>query len=144
MCQSVSRWDLSSSTTMHLLYIAINLLSVKCTKHPALHKSETDKSDSDRSLSRKIYAVSGFGKFGRRRDPTLCAWMHAPLGNWTLSVSGLISVIIPLSDCLRIVWVDPVSTQARAKAVKLASVFDSFVLITMAESTTCTNFTAVS
>ena len=70
--------------------------------------------------------------------------MHAPLGNWTLSVSGLISVIIPLPDCLRIVWVDPVSTQARAKAVKLASVFDSFVLITMAESTTCTNFTAVS
>ena len=88
---------------MHLLYVAINLLSVKCTTHPALHKSDTDKSDSDRSLSLKICAVSGFGKFGSRRDPTLCAWMHAPLGNCTLSVFDLMSVTIPLSDCLRMV-----------------------------------------
>ena len=70
--------------------------------------------------------------------------MHAPLGNCTLSESDRMSVTISLSDCLNIVWVDPVSAQARAKAVKLALSVDSIVLITLFEVTPCTNFTAAS
>lgn len=51
---------------------------------------------------------------------------------------------MPLSDCLKIVWVDPVSAHACAEAVKLAVAIDSIELVTSVESMTCANFTAAS
>ena len=61
-----------------------------------------------------------------------------------MSESDRMSVTTSLSDCLNIVWVDPVSAQACAKAVKLALSVDSIVLITLFEFTTSAKFTAAS
>ena len=72
-CHKASRFALVSSTTISPLYVTTHLSSVKVARQPALHKSEIERSDSDKSVSLNRYTTSGMGKFGRERDPTLCA-----------------------------------------------------------------------
>lgn len=95
-CHSASCLGLSSLTTTQPLYATINFSSERCAKHPALHRSEIESSESGRFVS--MYATRGVDKFGKYKDPTLFAWIHAPLGNCTLIVSGWMLYTIRLSE----------------------------------------------
>ena len=113
------------------------------TVHPALHKSDIDSSESDNSSSSKTYASSALSRFGRCIEPTLCEWMRAPLGSWTLSVLVCMSVSIVLSERRSKVCVDPMSVQAFKWAVKEAVSYRAISLITLHEPMTFdANFTA--
>ena len=111
-------------------------MSVKVARHPTLQSSLTLNSEVWRTLSGKMYAFIGCGRFGESNVPLKLELMVEPFGSVTEIGCRFESMMTAeASDCRTKRFVDPVSLHASLvaeEAKESCGGLQSTVLVTVA------------